>query len=164
MHKLFNISFILVVRPTDKVVGLPKRGRGNEKGNHSVDVINLLKSIWYLCLPISYIFLREFVPRINFCSPFPWLYDRTISIIFSRNIWLFSWHPGVHVKYWVLLQHRLEKYCLILFDLMIFWWHLEEISDKPSCFTFTSQAKAKIRKGFVKKRCCSNIETINIFV
>ena len=45
MHKLFNISFILVVRPTDKVVGLPKRGRGNKKGNHSVDVINLLKSM-----------------------------------------------------------------------------------------------------------------------
>ena len=45
MPKLFRISLISVIRSSDNVSGLPKRGRENKTSDPSVNVIDSLKNV-----------------------------------------------------------------------------------------------------------------------
>ena len=45
IRKMFKNSLISVARSSDKVVGLPKRGRENKARDPSVDITDLLKNI-----------------------------------------------------------------------------------------------------------------------
>ena len=45
MRIMFKKSLITVVGSSDKVAGLPKRGRENKKCDPAVDIIGLLKKI-----------------------------------------------------------------------------------------------------------------------